>query len=350
MAQIDRIVRTFIDEQTAQITIRSFDIPLLLAKFKEDDYPDFNGSVMKFTDLDSVNDVFKDLDASAYKMARSLLSSTTAPSEFYIGRVTEADDPSDNQTYSEALFEASFEGADWYVVLIDSKDKADILDVANTVEAMNKLFVAATADEDVPTTATSDIASELSEKKMDRTALIYSEKAAEEHPDAAWVGQCITAVAGSNSWEYKTLNGVTRSKLRDNQISILEGKNCNYYIRVLGADITRKGYLSSGDWIDSRILTDWINARFQERIFFRKKNLPKIPMTDSGIAIIELEMRDVLSEAQSNGGVAEFDVRAPRALGIPEIERARRNADGFRWVARYAGAISTTTLRGVVHY
>lgn len=100
------------------------------------------------------------------------------------------------------------------------------------------------------------------------------------------------------------------------------------------------------------IIQDWTNARFQERIFFRKKNLPKIPFTDAGLAIIELEMRSVLEEGVRNGAyvAGEYDVRSPRALDIPEIERARRNAYGFNWEARLAGAVSTTRIRGVVHY
>ena len=272
MSQIDRIVFTTIDRQTAQISVRSFDVPLLLVKVGEDEAPSFEGIIQKFTSLEAVTGVFG-LEHNATKMAAALLSSSQRPSEFYIGKVGET------QTYQEALMAVANEDNDWYAVVIDSTNAQEIEELAKVIQGTKKVFFANTKDADVLSASVdTDIASKLSEAGLDRTALIFSEKADVEFPAAVWVGECITALVGSNSWEYKTLAGVTRSKLSDNQIEVLESKNCNYYIRVLGADVTRRGYMASGEWIDTLIIQDWTNARFQERIFFRKKNLPKIPL------------------------------------------------------------------------
>lgn len=116
-----------------------------------------------------------------------------------------------------------------------------------------------------------------------------------------------------------------------------------------GANITRRGKVAQGEWIDVMILVDWIHARIQEQIFFRLINSKKIPYTDAGAVIIENEIRSVLSQAQSNGGIDQFTVRSPRVLSIPEMQRNARVMGDFTFDARLAGAVSVVIIRGVVH-
>ena len=96
------------------------------------------------------------------------------------------------------------------------------------------------------------------------------------------------------------------------------------------------------------ILVDWIYARMQEQIFFRLINTKKIAFTQTGLTMIENEIRSVLSQAQANGGVDTYTVNAPRVLSIPEMQRAARNAGDFTFEARLQGAVSTVVVRGVV--
>lgn len=194
-----------------------------------------------------------------------------------------------------------------------------------------------------------DIAQRLQFRGMDRTFVMFSNTADSEFPECGWVGPQIVEVPGSNTWEYKQIAGTTVSKLTSSQITILESRGYNYYIEVKGANITRRGKVAQGEWIDVMILVDWIHARIQEQIFFRLINSKKIPYTDAGAVIIENEIRSVLSQAQSNGGIDQFTVRSPRVLSIPEMQRNARVMGDFTFDARLAGAVSVVIIRGVVH-
>lgn len=194
-----------------------------------------------------------------------------------------------------------------------------------------------------------DIGQRLKAKDYFRTIVVYSKTANVDYPEASWVGGQLPEVAGSISWEYKGLTGVTVSSLTDTEINILENRNYNYYIPIKGVNVIRRGKtIGEGEWIDTVQVMDWIHARMQEQIFFRLVNVRKIPFTDGGMTIIENEIRSVLSQAQANGAIDEYSVIAPRALDIPEMERARRNAEGFKFTARLQGAISTVRIDGVL--
>ena len=87
----------------------------------------------------------------------------------------------------------------------------------------------------------------------------------------------------------------------------------------------------------------------QEQIFFRLVNRKKIPYTSAGFAIIESEVRSVLDQATTNGGIDTYSVYVPQVLSIPENVRAQRILDHISFEARVAGAVSTVIIRGVVH-
>ena len=95
-----------------------------------------------------------------------------------------------------------------------------------------------------------DIGQRLKAMGYDRTVVMFSNTADAEWPEASWVGGQITAVPGSNTWEYKQLTGVTVSRLTDSQITLLESRGYNYYIPVKGVNITRRGKVAEGEWVD----------------------------------------------------------------------------------------------------
>lgn len=194
-----------------------------------------------------------------------------------------------------------------------------------------------------------DIGQRLHEMGLDRSTPLFSNTADSEFPEAAWVGTQIVEVPGSNTWEFKELTGVTVSRLTDTQITTLENRGYNYYIPIKNVNVTRRGKVAQGEWIDVMILVDWIHARMQEQIFFRFVNSRKIPFTDAGATIIENEIRSVLDQATINGGIDGYTVQAPRVLSIPEMQRNERTMGDFTFDARLAGAVSKAIIRGVVH-
>lgn len=340
MAQIDNIVNVSISRNTTQIDIRSFSIPMMLV-----DVGDYVGErVTTHTSLESVEGDFGEAHVATL-MTRKLLGGDIRPATFKVAVVEEG------ESYAQALQKAIEEDGDFFAVLIDSKEDADILGIAESIQARDMLFFASSAEADLLSSSVDDdIGSQLMDAGYDHTSLLYSPTADTEHPEAAWVGSLIAKTVGSYSWEYKKLAGVTVSKnLTDSEISTLESKNVNYYIRVKGANITRRGKMTEGAWIDELQIAMWLKARLQEQIFFRLINTDKIPYTNLGVSMIEAEMRSVFSQAQANGAVDTYTLEVPNVYDIPEMVRVTRVLGDFKFVARLQGAVSRVNIVGVLH-
>lgn len=71
--------------------------------------------------------------------------------------------------------------------------------------------------------------------------------------------------------------------------------------------------------------------------------------TSSGFSQIESEVRSVLDQAVSNGGVDSYTVNVPQVLAIPEMVRAQRVLDHISFEARLAGGVSRVLVKGIVH-
>lgn len=348
MAQIDRIVQVFITRQTTQIDIASFDKPLILTEI-DTDVITFPERVRTYTSLEGVAD---DLGIThpAYIAAQKLLSQQLKPTEFRIGKKDIAEDS--DETWTEALLEAANADNSWYALIATTHDPVQVEALSDAIQAMRKIYGTSTQSADALVgSITTDIGSVLEAKGNDRTFVLYSATADTQYPEAAWIGGQLPEIPGSNTWEYKTLAGVTAAPLSDSNITVLEAKGYNYYTEIKGASVTRRGVMAGGTWIDEIIFVDWLHARIQEQIFFRLINRKKVPYTRAGATVIEAEIRSVLAQGVVNGGIADDTpvvVRSPDPLNIPEMIRATRTMGDFTFEARLAGAVSVVVVRGTV--
>lgn len=88
-------------------------------------------------------------------------------------------------------------------------------------------------------------------------------------------------------------------------------------------------------------------ARLQEGVYFRLINSLKVPMTNPGLAIIENEIRSVLSQAEANGLIDRgWSVTTPDVSTISPNLRAQRTAGVFVFRARLAGSIRKVIING----
>ncbi len=141
------------------------------------------------------------------------------------------------------------------------------------------------------------------------------------------------------------------SNLTDTQAGNATGKNCMVFVPVGGVNMTEEGQTASGEYIDVIIGIDWLQARMTERVFGRLVNLPKIPFTDPGIAVIEAEIKAQLKDAVSAGLLAATPaptVTVPLAKDISSEDKAARQLNGITFLGYLAGAIHSTTIQGVV--
>lgn len=246
------------------------------------------------------------------------------------------------ETYSDALFAVQEENDDFYAVVIDSHDSAEVLAFAQTIEGLTKIFGTSTSDRQVlSAVSTADIGSQLDDLNLERTFVIWSATADTQYPEAAWLHQMLE-VPGSNTWALKELALVTVSRLSETEVNVLNSKNVNYFRRVKGAAIIMNGQMAGGEFIDATVFLDWWKARVQEAVFFRMINSRKIPYTQQGATLIEAEIRNINAQGIANGGIADTPaptVQSPNVLAIPEAIRATRVMGDFIVTFRLSGAV-----------
>ena len=251
------------------------------------------------------------------------------------------------ETWVEALDAVTAVNDVWYALVAETHVEADQNALAAAIQARRKIYGTSTQDTNVPTSATTDIASDLKAAGMGRTFIVYLPTADTEYPEAAWIGSQLAYTPGSNDWDFKRGALVTVGNLTDTQRTFLRGKNCNMFTTVGGVNIFQDGNMADGLPTDEQILTDWLYARLQEGVFFRLINSLKVPMTNPGLAIIENEIRAVLSLAEANGGIdRNWTVETPDVLSIPANLRAQRTAGTFVFRARLAGSIRKVVING----
>lgn len=245
---------------------------------------------------------------------------------------------------------------DWYCLISASRVVADILKAADFIQARRKIYIAASSDADIFTTATTDIASLLKAQALDRTAVIALKGGVTDFPDAAWAGLILPLTPGSVTWKFKTLVGVTVDVLNPTELNNALGKNANIYVTTGGVNITCDGTMASGEFIDIIRGVDFIQARITERVFSRLVNSNKIPYTNAGINIIRDAILSVLNENKETANniqalIAadpEPVVTAPDALDVDSTDRINRVLPNVTFTARLAGAIHKVIIRGTV--
>lgn len=244
----------------------------------------------------------------------------------------------------------------WYGLSICSQSNADIEQVAAYIETQLKIFIGAPTDASILTSSTTDVASILKGKGYKRTALIYC-GTANDGREAAWLGGQLPQVPGSNTWDFKTLVGITPDTFNDTQrqeaigIPLEPGKNCNIYETVGGVNITENGFMCGGQYIDITVGLDWLSSTLQTNVFALMVQSPKIPYTNQGIAVIENAVHQTLLQGVANGlidGNSPITVSAPDVLSIPQNDRAARLLPNVTFSCRLAGAIQNVIINGTV--
>lgn len=268
----------------------------------------------------------------------------------------------DNHGPAEDVAEIKDEDGDFYGVAWNERTAALVLEMAAYIETTSLIFGTVSDDVDIyDDTVTDDIASLLSAAGYQRTFLIWNADPL-DFAECAWMGNCFTFSPGAETWKFKTLIGITADEPTTSQRTAIEGKNCNQYYTIAGTDNTAEGVMASGEYIDVIRFADFLNARIAENCFLALRNRPKIGLTNKGIAILENQIRGVLANGQSVGGISDdalepdsnvveratkpYVVTVPDSSDIAAADRADRHVTGITWEARLAGAIHSAVVTG----
>lgn len=249
------------------------------------------------------------------------------------------------ETYVDALAAVTVVNDVWYALVADTHVVADVMSLATAIQARRKIFGTSTQDPNF--TSPTHIGAQLDADSLNRTFWIYLAQADTDYPEAAWIGAQLPYTPGSNDWDFKRAAGVTVSNVSDNQRTNIRAINGNMYTTVAGLNMFQDGNMSDGTPIDEIVFIDWLYARLQEGIFFRLANSLKVPFTNPGLLRIENEIRSVLAQAETNGGIDRgWTVSTPDVLSIPATLRAQRTAGTFVFRARLQGSIRKVIING----
>ena len=256
-----------------------------------------------------------------------------------------------NNGAQEDIIAATALDNDWYLLLLVTRSKSQILEAAKYIETVRKLYIAVTVDADVLNNVANNVAAVLKAKAYARTAIMYSGDQA-NGPEAAWAGAVLPLDAGSETWKFKALAGITPDDtLSDTQIGNLNLNFVNNYRTFAGFAMTAEGKVAANEYIDVIRFVDWLQAQMEEGIFALLISVPKIPYTDKGVSMVQAEIEKQLSRGVKVGGLSNDpapEVSAPKVADIDVQFRQARLLPDMTFNATLAGAIHSVEVTGVV--
>jgi hypothetical protein len=249
----------------------------------------------------------------------------------------------------------------WYIICAAGIDESRFETIAEWTEAHVKLFAYTFLSDKDPVGA-------IFFRSHGWCGLIDDFDLPEDVPQAnsyvhiAAVAKCLSHPSGSETWAFKRLAAVFPSKLSGTLIKSLVDGHSNYFTQIAGRNITMNGQVRGGEWIDVIRGRDWLQNDMQLRIFNLLLMNPKIPYTNSGIALVQNEMIASLKAAQTRGIVAEdefdeegdlvpgFTTSVPNSMSVTASQKASRALSDCTFSARLAGAIHAVRVDGVLTY
>jgi hypothetical protein len=245
---------------------------------------------------------------------------------------------------------------DWYCFLLTSAGTAEVKAAAGWAESNSKIYVQAspeTAIVNVALSSATDVATYLKGRSEFRTAILFHARHS-EFADAAWMGARLTFDAGSETWKFVTLAGISSDRLTDTRLSNALAKNANVYSDYGGGSITVEGKDAAGEFIDVIRGRDWQQADMQVELYnavvAATQTTGKLPFTDQGIGTLEGCIRASLQRGVKRKFLAEgsVNVTVPKVDDISTADRAARKVTGIAWSAKLASAVHQGVVSGVV--
>ena len=243
----------------------------------------------------------------------------------------------------------------WYFLIATTRTKAEIEAIAAWTEANKKLFVTSSDDAGIITSGTADIAYSLSLSGYHRSSVIYHDLAdlsiTDDWIEAAWIGLMSTYDPGEATWMFKSLTGVAVMTLTSTESGYALGKNCNTYESLKGISMMREGQVASGRYLDIQRGADWLQSDIEERVYSLMINVPKIPFTDPGIAMIESRIKASLAEGIEIGLITADPApttSVPAVADVSTADKANRQLTSISFAGVLSGGIHFADIDGTL--
>jgi len=243
-----------------------------------------------------------------------------------------------------------------YFVSCQSHTEANVTALASFCEGVRKLYVHSTQVAGVLDGAvTNDVASVLQDASYNHALTLFNGTADSSFAEGGIVGAIAAIQAGVSTLEDKTMVGVAAGALTPTQRSVCEDKNVVYYMPIAGVNSVFNSKVASGQFADTIIFSDWLDARLKEEIYGllkRESDLGrKVSMDESGFAKIREACWRVINVGLANGSVSNDVapiVRTPEREEILDAQRAARELPNVVVELLYSNAVHKVTVRAYV--
>ena len=255
------------------------------------------------------------------------------------------------ESLTNALAAIALENQDWYGLLGYSHVKADQLELAAYAQANRKFYATSSSDVNIINQSfsvdTTSIAKALNASSYDRAFLLYSNDTA-KFPEAGVLSTYFGFAPGAATLKFKTINGIVVDNLTSTQVSNALAKKANVFVPITanggdtGTKIVEEGTVSEGTFADIIRDLDYAASDIQTSVYSGLINLPKVPFTKAGFAVIEGAIRNSVLRSVDMGIFSEDEapiVDMPTPLEISANDRALRKLTGIKVTARMAGSI-----------
>lgn len=189
---------------------------------------------------------------------------------------------------------------------------------------------------------------------------IFSGEKSYGYLEMAYVASSSVYEAGSVAWTNYPLSGVALPKVvstgkvpSDSEYQKLADNNINFLQSQGGVVVVREGKVTAGgtgEWIDTirgkASLTDEIEGDVRDFLISQKGG--KIPYTDAGTLLIKSVLETALVRFVNKDFLASYDITRVTVDDTPLVDKAGRVYNGLSFTATLAGAITATTITGVL--
>lgn len=280
----------------------------------------------------------------AYAKAKSVFAQKHRPASISIA----AYDPAavDGINTPVGILEKYYDN-DWVFVIAADAELAERISIADFVETKRYKFFVTIA-------ATPEDRTAFKTKGYERTIVFYHTKA-DEHPDAALVGEVANQTVGSVTWKFKTLIGITPIDIQPDELTAIHEDGAIAYVMKAGKPQTSEGIVVSGEYIDVMHGKDWVKFNMEMEIQTALSNAPKVPYSNEGISLFEGAATTILRTATSQGIIDKDDAGNPlytivtkSRSEMPEEERKGRKYSGLSFSYKPEGAIHEGDIKGEI--
>jgi hypothetical protein len=299
-----------------------------------------------------------------YKAASLYFSQSKKPTRVAIGRW----DVTGTETALEAVAACRNKNTEWYACTVCEAAKADILDIAEYIEAAtpSSAYFYTTSDADVKAGTAGNVMDTLKGLLYRRTFGQYSTTA---DAIAAIMGYAMGANTGTaNSaytLAYKQEVGVAAEYLTSDEVNAIKGYNGNVYISRGSRNLFEQGIMADGTPFDEVINLDVLANDIQLGIMDLLVSVPKVPQTEEGISLIYNALTGPLVAALNRGFLAPGVWNGPVILNLqtgdnlsvgyliqsetiasqPQADRDARKSPPVYIAVKLAGAIEHVVIQ-----